>query len=207
MPTLIDIKNDNVLENITEDELEFLDDNREGYFGDGSTYYISREHLEILRSTEKHEKFIDMLLLELGERDDMEIISSIVPIPPKPLKFKNPVSITFLAGTIIIFLASLLLAITIFIKAPSINTFSAIFIFPLTSLFNFIIMLVPNGQYHDFYGFHLLAFMISVICFFISSQPERSTLRTMSSFIGSMGVIVILLLGSIYTVGNIMTAY
>ena len=59
---------------ITEEELQFLEDQLEEEFSDDTDYYISRDELRVLKEQgDAPAHLLEMLELALGDRDGLEV--------------------------------------------------------------------------------------------------------------------------------------
>jgi hypothetical protein len=200
MPTLTDLETGATIGDINDDEFAFLNENRDGYMGDGSIYYINRTYLDQLLEKGKHQKLINLLLTSLDARDEMDIKSSVAPDPNNSFNWLNPVSAVFLFGLAIVFAISLLFGLSILFLKGSPSGLVA----PFAITFSFLGMLLPGDIEPEL---HSLALLLSIICFFLSSSPYKSAIRIIANIIGALSAFVVLIFALINTLGRGLAVY
>lgn len=129
----------------------------------------------------------------------MDIKSSVAIDPDNSFNWLNPVSIVFLSGLAIIFSLSLLLGLTSLLSG-SIKGL----ILPFSIVFLFLGMILPG---HHFGGLHAFILSVSIICFFLSSLPHKSTIVTISNFVGVVSIFLLFIFGLINTFARGLSVY
>lgn len=73
MPRLFFVENRETIGEITEEQIEFLQDLLEEEFEGDVEYYISRDTLDVLRDEGADEALIALLEKALGDREDVDV--------------------------------------------------------------------------------------------------------------------------------------